>query len=253
MKISKPTNAIMLINTLVQSSLSQVMQMQELRRAFVERMEFYLGARMTPIILREIEDEYLGGQMDAMTCFIERPDLFEKAFHGILGSASHNIIAMICEDIRSELNLPTSISYAHGGNLKECIMKLKAMMQKDRKILLVDDDKDNAETIKLLIECEGIAVDVFNDPLHAISNFKPEVYGLALIDFKMPRMTGFELYEKMVVIQRSLKVLFISAYELLGHDQFLQKHPDLSTDSFLRKPLDPKLLLQVVKHRLAGV
>jgi CheY-like chemotaxis protein len=35
-----------------------------------------------------------------------------------------------------------------------------------------------------------------NDPLLALSNFKPDLYGLALIDIRMPKMNGFELYKK---------------------------------------------------------
>lgn len=105
----------------------------QLRYAFVKRMEFYLGTRITPIILQEIEDEYLGGQMDAMTCFIERPDLFEKALHNILGSASDRILSMICEDVKYEFHLPSSLAYAHVGDLKECINKIKAIMDKQER------------------------------------------------------------------------------------------------------------------------
>ena len=106
----------------------------------------------------------------------------------------------------------------------------------------------------MLLESEGLSkIDVFNDPELALSSFNSSAYGLALIDYKMPRMTGFELYEKLFAVQPSLKVLFISAYEFIGSDELLRKHPDLSTDSFLRKPRNPKLLLQVVEHKLACV
>lgn len=66
-------------------------------------------------------------------------------------------------------------------------------------------------------------------------------------------MTGFELYEKLIALQPSLKVLFISAYELVDRKPFLQKHSELSTDCFLRKPLSATLLLQEVVQRMNRV
>jgi DNA-binding response OmpR family regulator len=51
----------------------------------------------------------------------------------------------------------------------------------------------------------GFAVDTFNDPQEALSNLKAGLYDLLLIDVKMPKMNGFELYheiEKMTIKQR---------------------------------------------------
>lgn len=60
-------------------------------------MEFYFGKRMTFVVLRGIEQEYLGWKMDAMTCFTERPELFEKGFYGLLGSGARNLLTMIAK------------------------------------------------------------------------------------------------------------------------------------------------------------
>jgi DNA-binding response OmpR family regulator len=65
------------------------------------------------------------------------------------------------------------------------------------KILIVDDEADITLTLKLVLEEDGFAaVDLFNDPLAALSNFKPEYYDLILLDIKMPKMSGFDLYQE---------------------------------------------------------
>ena len=42
----------------------------------------------------------------------------------------------------------------------------------------------------------GFEADSYSDPLLALSNFKPNFYGLALLDIRIPKMNGFELYKK---------------------------------------------------------
>jgi DNA-binding response OmpR family regulator len=66
----------------------------------------------------------------------------------------------------------------------------------NNRILLVDDEPDVIFTFKKGLESHGFVVDAFNDPVLALSNFKPGTYDLLLLDVKMPQMNGFELYEK---------------------------------------------------------
>jgi len=49
----------------------------------------------------------------------------------------------------------------------------------------------------LALEDTGLFdVDTFNDPELALSNFKPGLYALLLLDFKMPKIDGYELYDR---------------------------------------------------------
>jgi DNA-binding response OmpR family regulator len=56
------------------------------------------------------------------------------------------------------------------------------------RILLVDDEPDVTNSIKLGLERQekGFVVDVSNDPVEALANFKAELYDLLLLDIKMP-------------------------------------------------------------------
>ena len=84
------------------------------------------------------------------------------------------------------------------------------------RILLVDDEPDVTISIKLGLETQekGFVVDISNDPIEALANFKAESYDLLLLDIKIPQMNGFELYEKIRKIDNKIKVCFITAFEV---------------------------------------
>ena len=83
---------------------------------------------------------------------------------------------------------------------------------KRKRILVVDDQPDITLTIEVELEEEELFdVDSFNDPELALSSFKPEMYDLTLLDLRMPKMYGHELYDKMKRIDPKLKICFMTA------------------------------------------
>jgi signal transduction histidine kinase/CheY-like chemotaxis protein len=82
-----------------------------------------------------------------------------------------------------------------------------------KRIFLVDDDYDHTITFKMGLELAGFEVDAYNDSAIALSKFKPDYYDLLLIDVKMPKIDGLELYEKIREIDDKVMVWFITAYE----------------------------------------
>ena len=50
------------------------------------------GSRVFEIMIEDIEQEYLGGEMDAVTCLLERPVLSENALAAIVGNATRDIM-----------------------------------------------------------------------------------------------------------------------------------------------------------------
>jgi DNA-binding response OmpR family regulator len=66
-----------------------------------------------------------------------------------------------------------------------------------KKILMIDDEGDITFTFKTGLEDTGLfTVDTFNDPQDVLFNFNPGVYDLLLIDLRMPKMSGYELYKE---------------------------------------------------------
>ena len=68
--------------------------------------------------------------------------------------------------------------------------------RKGNKILLVDDEPDIVMAFKLTLESAGFIVDTHEDPLTALSKFKPSYYDLVILDIKMPKMNGFESLDR---------------------------------------------------------
>jgi DNA-binding NtrC family response regulator len=114
-----------------------------------------------------------------------------------------------------------------------------------KRILLVDDEADIISTFKMILEMNGFEVDAYNDPLAALSSFKPNSYGLLILDIRMPTMNGFELYKKMRNIDDKVKVCFITAFEDY-RQEFKETFPMLEEAKyFIRKP---KAIEDLVNH-----
>ncbi|MDQ3839074.1 MAG: response regulator [Thermoproteota archaeon] len=113
-----------------------------------------------------------------------------------------------------------------------------------KKILIVDDEPDITLTLGKGLEQGGYDVDVFNDPLVALSNFKQDIYDLLLLDIKMPNITGFELYLKLKQIDPKVKACFITAYETY-YEKFRQEFfPLEEIKGFIKKPIQTEDLIR---------
>ena len=104
-----------------------------------------------------------------------------------------------------------------------------------KKVLVVDDETDIADVVKQGLELQGIQVDAFNDPQKALEHFKPGAYEMVILDVRMPRMNGFQLYREIMKRDDKAKVLFITAFEE-SPEEFRKAFPELDTHRFLRKP-----------------
>ena len=122
--------------------------------------------------------------------------------------------------------------------------------RKGNKILLVDDEPDVTITFKAILQDVGFIVDAFEDPLIALSKFKPHYYDLVILDIKMPKMNGFKLYEEMQKIDSQVKVCFITAEEIYYNEirkEKEQKYCMLDTEQFLRKPISNTHLVKGIE------
>jgi CheY-like chemotaxis protein len=114
--------------------------------------------------------------------------------------------------------------------------------KKKKKILVVDDEPDNASVFTMGLGEEGFEVDTFTDPLLALSTFKTgKKYDLLILDIKMPDMNGFDLYEAVRKIDNKVKACFLTAFGEGYTEEFGRRFPassSLFSDvSFIRKPI----------------
>ena len=119
-----------------------------------------------------------------------------------------------------------------------------------RRILAVDDDSDITLTVKVGLEASGLfEVNTFNDPELALSSFRPGLYDLALLDMRMPKMYGHELYDEMKKIDDRLKVCFMTAtYQ--NYEALRAAFPTTEIECYIQKPVEIKDLVRRINAEL---
>ena len=113
-----------------------------------------------------------------------------------------------------------------------CVVTLFSYM---KKILVVDDESDIAVSIRNGLQRKGFQVDTYTDPLKALSEFDPKKYDLVLLDIRMPKMNGFELYREILKCNSKVRVCFFTAF-VEYHDEFKKAFPELDESRFIKKP-----------------
>jgi two-component system OmpR family response regulator len=116
-------------------------------------------------------------------------------------------------------------------------------------ILIVDDDPDVSSIFSMGLEDEGFVVDTYNDPLEALSNFKPSFYDLLLIDINMPKMNGFELCTQILKFDVNVRICFITAGEI-NIEALREVYPTISVGCFIKKPITLEYLVKRIKAEL---
>ena len=104
------------------------------------------------------------------------------------------------------------------------------------RILIVDDEEDVNSILRKGLEKSGYVVVTFNDPIKALDNFIPGSYDLVLLDIKMPKINGFELFQQLQERDGHVKVCFMTAFEIY-YESLKELFPDsYSSMCFIKKP-----------------
>jgi two-component system, OmpR family, response regulator ChvI len=127
-------------------------------------------------------------------------------------------------------------------------------MNKNKKILLVDDEYDITLTFSIVLEDNGFVVNVFNDPLLALSSLKQGLYVLALLDIKMPKMNGFDLYREIRKLDDKVKVCFMTAFDIKKEDieEGILTLNEEKNPTVFRKPIKLEDLVSGVKAEIGN-
>ena len=124
--------------------------------------------------------------------------------------------------------------------------------QGQKKILAVDDEADLTMLCSLALEYHGFKVDTFTDPQEALSNYKPGYYDLVILDIKMPKMDGFQLYDEIKKKDHKAKVCFLTASELYYEEFRKREYNAIDKTLFIQKPIQNEELLKEVNRRISS-
>ena len=92
---------------------------------------------------------------------------------------------------------------------------------KNKKIMIIDDDKDITNLFSIFLEHNGYIVNSYINPVEAFNNFKKNSHDLIILDLKMPNMDGMTLYQKIREIDDKVIICFTTAN--ISYIQQLQK------------------------------
>jgi DNA-binding response OmpR family regulator len=118
------------------------------------------------------------------------------------------------------------------------------------RILILDDEADITSILRKGLEQYGFDIATYNDPLQALSNFKPGLYDTILLDINMPHMDGFELYQELQKIDGKARVCFMTAFEVY-YEALKELFPDsYSSVCFVKKPFSVQEFVKKISKEM---
>lgn len=119
------------------------------------------------------------------------------------------------------------------------------------RVLIADDNEANVELLEAYLGDSGLEVEIAvavdgQDTLEKAASFKPD---LILLDVMMPKLSGFEVCQKLKgdPATRGIMILMVTALNEHGD---MERAVDAGTDDFLSKPVDKVSLVKRVENML---
>ncbi len=115
-------------------------------------------------------------------------------------------------------------------------------------IFVVDDDQQMRDSLCALLEALDFRVCAFGAPGAFLRHYRSEMPGCLLLDIRMPRQSGLEMYDQLLRGGKRLPVIFISAHADVTTAVAAMKTGAIE---FLEKPFDRATLVEHVQRALA--
>ena len=115
------------------------------------------------------------------------------------------------------------------------------------RILVVDDESDNAELFKALLIKEGYLVTALLDPTKVIATLKEGNFHLVILDMMMPKLSGTEVLEQIRELDDDVAVIVATGFPTVETAVASLK---LSASDYVKKPIDPVNFIETVQRVL---
>jgi two-component system, OmpR family, response regulator ChvI len=122
--------------------------------------------------------------------------------------------------------------------------------------MVVDDEPDTLFTYELFLSDEGYNVEAFTDPQEALKHFvqlsgafsSSSYYQLVLLDIRMPRLNGLQLFNTIKTLSPNTKIMFCSALDVA--EELVSILPDIEHDCIIRKPVERQYFISKINSAL---
>lgn len=125
-------------------------------------------------------------------------------------------------------------------------------MERNKKILVIEDNEDVRENLKELLELSGLSVEVAGDGKQGVIRALQYMPDLILCDVMMPELDGFGVLRIMSTKPELQKIPFIFLTAKTDRDD-VRKGMNLGADDYIMKPFDDVELLEAIEVRLKKV
>jgi DNA-binding NtrC family response regulator len=115
------------------------------------------------------------------------------------------------------------------------------------RILVVDDESDNAELFKALLNKEGFLVSTLTDPTRVMPTLKDGNYHLVVLDMMMPKLSGTEVLELIREYDDDIAVIVATGYPTVETAVASLK---AAASDYVQKPVEPQVFIDTVKRVL---
>ena len=118
--------------------------------------------------------------------------------------------------------------------------------------VVVDDDNDICDLMRMALEREGFDVHGFTDPLLALEHFRAncDSCNIVISDLRMPAMNGIEFLRNIKKVKPTTKVLLMSAFTIEGDPEYARLFEQTKINSYIQKPVSMRHLTQTIKSHI---
>jgi CheY-like chemotaxis protein len=117
-------------------------------------------------------------------------------------------------------------------------------------VLLVEDDKELREMLKMSLLRKGFTVQEAENGKEAISHFKPSITDLVVTDLIMPEEDGIKVVIRLRELKPTIKIIAISGGGKVGPGSYLNLAKALGADAIYSKPFSIKDLIVKIEQLL---
>lgn len=120
-------------------------------------------------------------------------------------------------------------------------------MEKQARILIIDDDENIRKVLQTILEDEGYHIETADTARKGIEKCENSFFNLALIDVRLPDMEGIELLTKLPETKPKIRKIIVTGYPTL---QNAVSAVNNGADGYVLKPFDVEKILATIQDQL---